>query len=556
MTPEEKETALEMVDEIQAVRAGQKLAGMPASEIPHILLPYQVRWHLDKAPVRICDKGRRIGFTWGAWAPEAVGEAGLAEGGMDQFYMGYNQGMAAEFIGDCATFARWFGFACSKIDVGLEKVVIANEKRDIVRYKITMASGHKIEALSAMPYNWRGRQGHARIDEAGHHEHLGPVIDGAMAFLIWKGRVSIGGTHNGEDNPFNDLIKDCVAGKLDWSHHRVRFSDAVREGLYKRICLVTKTPWSPEAEAKFVDVEVRGKYRTVESADEELECIPMRGSGVYFSRMLLEKCATDGVQTLHYRKPPEFVLDPDRLLVTAKWIADVLKPAVDALPPDQRTVLGQDFARDGDLSPIVVGQAVAGTRRWRTPLRIELRKIPFDCQKLIVHWLLLNLPLFHHAKFDARGNGQSHAEAALQLVGPQRVECVQLTGAWYDTWFPRYHQAFEDGDLQTFGDEDWIADHRSVVLVKGSPRMSDARTKGSDGGDRHGDTAVSGVLMWAAAREEAQPAAGESVEADADTYRAAGFGRGRGSSMFANRVDALRGPVSASERPGRHDGTQ
>jgi len=555
MNPEEKQEALQLVVEAQKDRSGERLQGMPKSEIPHILLPYQQRWHLDKRDVRLCDKGRRIGFTWGAWAPEAVGEAALASGGMDQFYMGYNQGMAAEFIGDVAMFAKWFNVICSKVDVGYEKVVVDNEKRDIVRYKVTLASGHKIEALSAMAHNWRGRQGHARIDEAGHANDLGAVIDGAMAYLIWGGRVSIGGTHNGEDNPFSDLVKDVMRGKLPWSHHRVTFSDAIREGLYKRICLVTKKQWSPEAEREFVE-QTRSKYRTVESADEELECIPKRGSGVYFSRLLLEKCAVDGLEILHYNKPATFVLDPDRLRITQQWIDDVLAPAVARLPQDLRTVLGQDFARDGDLSPIVIGQAIPASAKWRTPLRIELRKIPFDCQKLIVTWLLLHLPLFHHAKFDARGNGQSHAEAALQLVGPQRVECVQLTGGWYDTWFPRYHQAFEDGDIQTFGDEDWIADHRSVVLVKGSPRMSDARTKGADGGDRHGDTAVSGVLMWAAARQEAQPAAGESVEPEADTYRAAGFGRRASTSMFANRADAQRGAVSAAERPGRHDGTR
>ncbi|WP_430391081.1 hypothetical protein [Dyella sp. 20L07] len=543
MTPEEKEEALHLVDEIQKERSGEHLRGIPASEIPHILLPYQVRWHQDTAPVRFCDKGRRIGFTWGAWAPEAVGEAALDQGGMDQFYMGYNQAMAAEFIGDCATFARWFNVICSEIDVAYEKAIIDNEKRDVVRYKLQLASGHKIEALSAMPYNWRGRQGHARIDEGGHHEHLGPVIDGALAYLIWGGRVSVGGTHNGEDNPFNDLVKNIKAGKLPWSHHRITFSQALQEGLYRRICLVTKKPWSREGEIAFL-ADVRSKYATVESADEELECIPKRGTGVYFSRLLLEKCAVDDVQVLCYAKPAEFVLDPDRLRITEQWIADVLKPAVDALPQDQRTVLGQDFARDGDLSPIVIGQEITRSRRWRTPLRIELRKIPFDCQKLIVRWLLLNLPLFHHAKFDARGNGQSHAEAALQLLGPQRVECVQLTGGWYDTWFPRYHQAYEDGDLETFGDEDWIADHRSVVLAKGAPRMSDARTKGSDGGDRHGDTAVSGVLMWAAARQEGEPAAGESVDPDPDSWRPDAM-RGRGGGRLFDR----------SERPltGRRD---
>lgn len=542
MTPEERDEALQMVTEIQAERSGVKLdaMGMGSSErVPYILLPYQIAWHKDMSTVRFCDKGRRIGFTWGAWAAEAALEAARADGGMDQFYMGYNQGMAAEFIGDCATFCRWFNIIGSDIDVGLQTVIIDDEKRDIVTYKIQLASGHKIEALSAMPHNWRGRQGHARIDEGGHHQRLEAVIEGAMAYDIWGGRISVGGTHNGEDNPFNEYAKRCREGKLPWSYHQVRFSDAVRQGLYKRICLVTKKEWSPEAEAKFV-ADVRAKYPSNEAADEELECIPKRGSGVYFSRLLLEKCASPDTHVVSYSKPSMFVTDPDRLAVTQRWIDETLAPMVRALPTGQRTVYGQDFGRSGDLSVIVVGQKLAIGRGWHTPLRVELRNIPFDCQGLIRDWLLLNLALLHHAKFDARGNGQSHAEQALQLLGAQRVECVMLTGQWYDTHFPRYHQAFEDGEISTFGDEDWIADHRSVVLVNGSPRMSDARTKGSDGHDRHGDAAVAGVLVWAAAREEVAPGAGATVDAMPSTYRSGRIPAGVSSPVFGRRQTDAR----------------
>lgn len=545
MTPQERQDALELVDEIQKNRAGTLLGDVPANQVPYILLPYQVRWHQDDAVVRLCDKGRRVGFTWGAWAAEAALEAARGSGGMDQFYMGYNQGMAAEFIGDCATFARWYNIIASEIDVGLESVVIDDEKQDIVTYKIKLASGHKIEALSSMPHNWRGRQGHARVDEAGHHKRLEAVIDGALAYRIWGGRISIGGTHNGEDNAFNDYVKRCLEGKLGWSHHRVRFSDAVREGLYRRICLVTKRDWSPEAEAAFVD-EVRGQYPSAESANEELECIPKRGSGAYFSRLLLEKCGWADAQVVSYRKSAEFVTEPERLAITQAWIDEQLAPLVRALPPDLRTVLGQDFGRSGDLSSIVIGQKQRLGLGWETPLRVELRNIPFDCQKLISTWLLQNLPLFHHAKFDARGNGQSHAEAALQLLGAQRVECVMLTGKWYDLWFPRYRQAYEDGEILTFADEDWIADHRSVVLVAGSPRVSDVRTKGSDGGDRHGDAAVAGVLCWAAARQEAPPAAGESVEADPNEHLPEAMRGRRRAQMFG--PGRLSGPVAARSR--------
>src|SRR5437868_10039419 len=98
-----------------------------------------------------------------------------------------------------------------------------------------------------MPHNWRGRQGHARIDETGHQKDLNAVLDGALAFRIWGGRISMGGTHNGEDSDFNELLKAVKAGKLPYSLHRVTFSDALREGFFKRVCLVTRKQWSKEA---------------------------------------------------------------------------------------------------------------------------------------------------------------------------------------------------------------------------------------------------------------------------------------------------------------------
>ena len=86
----QKKEYLDLVDEIQAERA----EGMDGLDIPHILLPYQIAWQKDKSPVRIASKSRRIGWTWGVSA-EAVLEA-AEDGGMDQFYVGYNLPMAAE----------------------------------------------------------------------------------------------------------------------------------------------------------------------------------------------------------------------------------------------------------------------------------------------------------------------------------------------------------------------------------------------------------------------------------------------------------------------------
>jgi len=510
LTDELRDECLELVEDQQRKRETRHLDG---AEVPAILLPYQIRWHEDKSPVRVGEKGRRIGFSWGAMAAEATLEA-AEQDGMDQFYVGYNLPMAAEFIGDCAFFARAFGLAAGAIDVGLEHAVINNERRDIVKFSITFSSGFKIEALSSNPHNFRGRQGHARIDEAAFHSDLAELIKAAMAFLIWGGRVDIVSTHNGVDNPFNLLIREIRAGKLNYSLHKNDFDRALADGFYKRICLVQKKEWSPQAEAEF-RAHIVEQYG--DGADEELFCIPAQGSGTYFPRTIIEQCQDGAIPTVRFTKPNEWVLDDGRLTETDRWIADNLKPLVDNMP-GLRTVLGQDFGRSGDLSVIWPLQETA-PGVWRTAFLLELRNIPFDVQQKIIFWLLDNVPLFHHMKFDARGNGSSHAEAALQKYGPTRIECVMATAAWYAANFPGYRSAYEDKSIIVPGGEDVIADHRRVKLVKGRPTMDDGRDKGSDGKQRHGDSAIAGLLAWAATRQEGQPAAGESVDASGDEYR-------------------------------------
>lgn len=526
MDASQKQEYLDLVETIQSERA----EGMAGMDVPHILLPYQVRWHQDKSPVRIGQKSRRIGWTWGGLAAESALEAAEANG-MDQFYVGYNLPMAAEYIGDCAFFARAFGIAASAIDVHLESAVIENQRRDIVKYSIRFASGHRIEALSSNPHNFRGRQGHARIDEAAFHNDLPELLKAALAFLLWGGRVDIVSTHNGDDNPFNLLIREVQAGKRPYSLHTTTFNDALAEGFYRRICLVRGIEWSAEGEQAFAD-DIRNQYG--DAADEELDCIPRKGSGVYLPRTLIERCMVDDIPILRWSMPPEFVLEDRRRETAEQWIADHLKPVIDAMESGSRTVAGQDFGRSGDLSDIWVLQEQS-SGLWKTAFLLELRRIPFDVQQIVLFYILDNLPLFHHIKLDARGNGESHAEAALQRYGIARVECVYATPQWYSASFPKYRAAYEDRSIIVPRSEDIIADHRRVVLDKGRPRMDDGRDKGSDGEQRHGDSAVAGLLAWMATLQEGQPPAGESVAGDPDLYRPQIMQHRRSTILYADR---------------------
>ena len=204
--------------------------------------------------------------------------AGATEKGQSTYYIGYNLDMARQFIADCGWWAQQFQ-------------VVADEAReyiyeDIITFRVKLASGHQIVALSSRPTNLRGKKGRVVIDEASHHDQLQELIDAAIALLMWGGQVSIISTHYGEDNLFNQLIKQCRAGELNYSLHEISFQNAIADGLYKRICETTGSHYSLETETNWIK-EIYGYYG--QAALQELDCIPAQlGAGAVFNREWFE----------------------------------------------------------------------------------------------------------------------------------------------------------------------------------------------------------------------------------------------------------------------------
>jgi phage FluMu gp28-like protein len=99
-----------------------------------------------------------------------------------------------------------------------------------------------------------------------------------MALLMWGGQVIVVSTHDGVDNPFNQLIEDIKAKRRKGATLKITFDDALKDGLYERICLVTGKPATPEGKKEFV-ADIRGYYG--DDAGEELDCIPKAGAGCF-----------------------------------------------------------------------------------------------------------------------------------------------------------------------------------------------------------------------------------------------------------------------------------
>lgn len=460
-----------------------------------VLLPYQRRWIADRSRVKVVEKTRRCGLSW-AEAADATLEA-AKKNGMDTWYIGYTKDMAEEFIRDCANWAKYYALAAEDIAETEEVWQEGEERKSVFIFQIRFASGFRVTAMSAKPKNFRGKKGRAVIDEAAFHDNLAEVIKAALAFLIWGGRVHFISTHDGVNNPFNELIQDVRAGKAPYSVHRIPFRDAVDEGLYRRICLRTGETWSPEGQRKWVD-EMYAQYR--ENAAEELDCVPKDSGGTWLSRALIEKRMSKHTKVVRWACPPGFELMPDdhRTAVCAQFLDANVADTLAGLPY-LRSFYGMDFGRSGDLSVIWIIQLDESLTR-RVRLIIELRNCPFRQQEQVVFFVGDKSPRFTGAKHDARGNGQALAEYAQQRWGADRVEAVMLSEGWYRDNTPRFKEALEDGDLDDIPrDEQTLSDLRAFEInERGVARIPDRSTQTGAKGQRHGDSGIAGVLGYAA----------------------------------------------------------
>jgi phage FluMu gp28-like protein len=238
-----------------------------------ILMAHQKAWVEDQSPLKLGEKGRRTGITFAeALDSTLIAAASKKAGGDNSYYIGDTKEKGLEFIATCARFAK----NVAKELLEVEEFVFEDEQPDgsskfINSYRIRFASGFQIVALSSRPANIRGLQGRVVIDEAAFHQNVAAVIDACNALLIWGGTIRIISTHNGALNPFNELIKECLEGKYDYSIHRVTFDDAVANGLYERVCLMRGWDPSPEGKAEWY-ARIRRAYGSrVAAMREELD---------------------------------------------------------------------------------------------------------------------------------------------------------------------------------------------------------------------------------------------------------------------------------------------
>ena len=484
-----------------------------------ILMAHQKAWIEDTSPLKLAEKGRRTGVTFAeALDSTMIAAAAKSAGGDSTYYIGDTKDKGLEFISTCAGFAKHVAKELLTIDEFLfDDVQPDGSSKQIAAYRIRFASGFAIVALSSNPANIRGLQGRVIIDEAAFHRNVAAVIDACNALLIWGGVIRIISTHNGNLNPFNELIKETRAGQYDYSIHTITFDDAVENGLYERVCLMRGWEPSPEGKAEWYRKIRRAYGSRVEAMREELDAIAREGEGVLLPLAWIEACSTDRYQLRRWSPPPrhaqlgEFVHWPERTRKAEMlmWLEEQVRPVPKAYAGQGFTwFLGEDFAMRQDRTCLALGFTDQQLKR-HVPLIIEMAQCPYDQQKQALFWavdLVMDLNRFGGGILDANGNGMALAQEAAQRYGPERIVELMPSDAWRRETGPRFRAAFEDGTILIPADADIRGDLRQLQTIGGVAKMpTDIRTKGTDGGKRHGDGAIALWNFHAATMNETIP---------------------------------------------------
>ncbi|WP_322895189.1 MULTISPECIES: terminase large subunit domain-containing protein [unclassified Yoonia] len=477
--------------------------------LPEVLLPYQQRTVslLDSVSTQALyiEKSRRIGLTW-ALAAYAVLRAGRQKsaGGMDVMYISYSREMTREFIDACAMWARAFSVAALAEEEFLFEQGDEDGDKAIQAFRIPFASGFEIMALSSAPRGLRGKQGVVIIDEAAFVDSLDTLIEAAMAFLMWGGQVVVCSTHYGVDNQFNASIQDVLSERAPGEHLRIDLDDALRDGLYQRICLVKGTEWTPEGEAAWRAGIV--KFYGA-SADQELFCVPSASSGTWLPSPLIDARMTIDKPVIRLTLPADFLQRSNleqRSLVAP--FMEQIEEELGGLDMTMRYALGFDVGRVADLSAVPL-LAIDQKLRQHEALSIEMRNVPFAEQYTAVELVMNHVRnRLVGAAIDATGIGMSIAEALGRKFGLREDEegsglvwAIKFSEDWYRVNMPPLKAAFEDDTLALIRDDDHMSDLRVVKVIRGIPRVPPTR-QGEKGKMRHGDFAIGLALAHFAGR--------------------------------------------------------
>lgn len=472
-----------------------------------VLMRHQAEWIADQSDFKVSRKGRRTGITFAEALDDTIIAASRKSAGGDNvYYIGDTKEKGLEFVGYCARMARTMAEAQSAGVSEIEEFLFEDQQEDgstknINAYRIRFASGFQVVALSSRPASVRGLQGIVVIDEAAFHANVQAVLDAATALLIWGGKIRIISSHNGKNNPFNQLGKDVEAGRYgsDASVHTITFDDAVANGLYERVCLMKGETPTAESKRKWYE-RIRNAYGPRKAVmREELDVIPRDGGGQAIPGIWIENAMREERPVLRIALDDDFARrsKPEREQWAEDWIKANINPLLAKLNPAREYTIGQDYARHQDFS-VIAPMEIGQTLIRKVPFLVEMHNVPTR-QQLQILWAIIRALLrFRRGAMDATGSGAVPAEYTADEFGHERIDQVMFNQAWYREYMPKFVDAFEGGMIDLPRDADVESDLRTLEEIDGIIKLPDIRKQDLKDTElkRHGDSAIAIALAY------------------------------------------------------------
>jgi len=409
--------------------------------------PDQLRWIRDDSPLKLCEKSRRIGWTY-ATSFRRVLKA-MRTPGLDCWVGTRDLTSAKEFLRYCLRWVKLAETVCKIIAPDLDDPDLAED----TVFCIVFPNNARIYVLSSNPDAFASKGGDIVLDEFALHKDQNLLWQVAQpTAAVWGYQIEVISTHRGRGTLFNRFCQDARDhNKMRWSHYKLDIVSALRNGLMQRLNAVRSRRGLPAETIESMCARLRRECATDEQWRQEYMCEPTDDLGALLSYELIDRQSRPGA---------EILLDAP------------LEPR-----PDIR--LGMDIGRVKDRSVICVIQNT-GAGIWTTRALVIMRNCPWHEQ---FETLENTWQIWHPraGRIDSTGIGSMLAEEAARKIDA-RILGIDFTLQSKDRMASGMLRAFQDAAILIPDDADLRDDlHRIEMVVSDARNIRYVASSGEEG---------------------------------------------------------------------------
>lgn len=344
-------------------------------------LPYQVNWINDESILKIYEKSRRIGITYGTsyrCVRKCLNQPDNSK--FVQWVVSRDEKTAMEFVTDYV--AMW-AKAANVLAKGIygEVSEVIDEKHGIKALLVEFENGSRIYSLSSNPKALAGKGGDVLLDEFDLIENQDMLYDMAFPCITWGGQLEIVSAYdpNGSEHTlFAKLVREAKeeGNPRDFSLHSTTLEQAISLGFVDKVNEVKKRKGKPTESAEAFLNRIKKSCRTTEAYASQYGCVPNSASGQQAVRSIDLVASQKDYPILRIDIKGDAIIGDEIDPSCAPYVdADFWRQAFEKA---KRFAVGYDVARKTDLAAIWIDVVIQG------------------------HYILVGLITFKNCKFESQ----------------------------------------------------------------------------------------------------------------------------------------------------------